>query len=280
MQYRVIANFKFNHNIKMIMKKVLLGLSLLMATFFINGCASKSAVDEVTPKEVQHHAIDESARHETHWDYAENGPTHWGEFAKECSDGKAQSPINIISGKTYKLNPDDVIYLDEDVQTTAKVIDNGHSIKVTPEKAVKMTFKDNNYQLLQFHFHGKSEHTVDGKRYDMVVHFVHQNIETKQLLVVAVFFEEGEENLVLNSVIDHVGETIVINPRDLIPEDVTHYYHYIGSLTTPPCSENVQWYLLKNPNNASKKQIAKFRTFYVDNERPIQELNDRHVESY
>ena len=213
-----------------------------------------------------------------HWDYAQNGPTHWGEFNKACSKGHAQSPINIRPGKTVSLNPEYILHLDEDIHTTAKVIDNGHSIKVTPKAGAKMMFHNEEYVLQQFHFHGKSEHTVDGKRYDMVVHFVHQNPKTKQLAVVAIFFEEGANNPVLDNVLGGIDREIRIDPHDLFPKDVNHYYHYVGSLTTPPCSENVQWFLLKQPDQASKDQIDTFRTYYADNERPIQELYDRAVE--
>jgi len=112
----------------------------------------------------------------------------------------------------------------------------------------------------------------------MVAHLVHQNPKTKQLAVVAVFFEEGAPHQILDDVVNNVGASIKINPQDLLPEDVASYYHYVGSLTTPPCSENVQWYLLKTPKTASKQQIEHFREFYVDNERPVQELHDRRVE--
>ena len=215
---------------------------------------------------------------EKHWNYAENGPTHWSEFSKTCSEGRAQSPINILSGKTVTMDPKDILQQDVDVNSVATVIDNGHSIKVTPKKGTRTIFRGEPYQLLQFHFHGKSEHTVDGKRYDMVAHYVHKNLKTGNLLVVAVFFEEGKSNPTLDTIINNVGKEITITPHDLMPKERKNFYHYVGSLTTPPCSENVQWFLLKNPASASKEQIAAFRKYYVDNERPIQELNDREVE--
>lgn len=216
---------------------------------------------------------------DNHWDYAENGPTHWGEFSRTCAKGHAQSPINILPGKTVSLNPEYILHLDEDIHTTAKVIDNGHSIKVTPKAGAKILLHGEAFILQQFHFHGKSEHTINGKRYDLVAHFVHQNPKTKQLAVVAVFFEEGDNHPVLDNILGNIGEEIRIDPQDLLPKDVAHYYHYIGSLTTPPCSENVQWFLLKQPDQASRNQIRAFRKYYVDNERPIQELFDRHVEA-
>ncbi|MBE0498830.1 MAG: carbonic anhydrase family protein [Campylobacterales bacterium] len=224
-------------------------------------------------------ASEHKTHDEKHWEYGKNGPAHWEEFSKTCGEGHAQSPINIIPGKTLSISHEYELHLDEDVHTTAGVIDNGHSIKVTPKTGGKLEFHGETFHLLQFHFHGKSEHTIDSKRYDLVAHMVHQNPLTEQLAVIAVFFEEGKNNPLLDNIIGNVGKTIRIDPQDLLPEDTAHYYHYIGSLTTPPCTENVQWYLLKTPVSASKDQIEAFRKYYVDNERPVQELFDRQIEA-
>ena len=219
------------------------------------------------------------AKHEKHWDYSKNGPAHWGEFSKVCATGKSQSPINIISDQTTKLNNDYKLNLNASVNTTAKVIDNGHSIKVAPKEGGTIVLNGETFKLLQFHFHGKSEHTIDGKRYAMVAHMVHQNPKTEQLAVVAVLFEEGRTNPVLDTIINGMDKEIKVNPADLLPADTEHYFHYVGSLTTPPCSENVQWYVLKQPASASKDQIEAFSKYYIDNERPVQKLNNRKVES-
>jgi len=266
------------------MKKTILAMSAA-AALLMSGCGGSEA--EVTaPEKAPAHAEKaapaehaEAAHHEKHWDYSQNGPAHWDEFSSTCGTGHTQSPINIIPGKSVEMNHTYDLSMHEDVHTTAKVIDNGHSIKVTPKTGGTITLHGEDFKLLQFHFHGKSEHTVDGKRYDMVAHMVHQNPETKQLAVVAVFFTEGAEDPILNDVLNNIGGDIDVDPQDLLPKDTAHYFHYIGSLTTPPCSENVQWYLLKQPVEASKAQIEAFRKFYVDNERPVQELYDRHVES-
>ena len=220
------------------------------------------------------------AAHEKHWDYGQNGPAQWGEFSETCAIGKSQSPVNIVITESVKLDEKNSLTLNEDTKTTAKVIDNGHSIKVTPKKGGSITLKGETFDLLQFHFHGKSEHTVNGKPYDMVAHMVHQNPKTKQLAVVAVFFKEGKKNPILDTVIEAVGkEDVTLNPKDLLPADTSSYYHYVGSLTTPPCSENVEWYLMKQPAEASKEQIEAFRKYYLDNERPVQKLNDRKIQA-
>jgi len=208
-----------------------------------------------------------------------NGPTHWNEFSKTCGTGESQSPVNIVTGKTVSMNHTYDLHLHEDIHTRARVIDNGHSIKITPKEGGTITLHGETFKLLQFHFHGKSEHTVDGKRYDLVAHMVHQNEKTKQLAVIAVFFKKGKNNAMLDNIIGNVGGIIRVDPQDLLPTDTKDYFHYIGSLTTPPCSENVEWYLLKTPMTASQNQIDEFRHYYVDNERPIQELHNRHIES-
>ena len=251
------------------MKKTILTLSTA-AAFLLSGCHSADA----QPEHSSHHSA-----HESHWDYSENGPTHWEEFSKTCGIGIHQSPVNIVPGKIVEMNHQYDLSMHENISSIAKIIDNGHSIKVTPSQSGTIDLHGETFKLLQFHFHGKSEHTIDGKRYALVAHMVHQNPITKQLAVVAVFFEEGDASHILDTVIDNVGKNVEIDPQDLLPTNETSYYHYVGSLTTPPCSENVQWYLLKTPITASKTQIEHFRKFYVDNERPVQELHDRVIES-
>lgn len=252
------------------MKKTVLTLGIV--AFILAGCNGSTEMKDVHP---QH-----GKAHEKHWDYGtDNGPGHWEEFSKTCGKGIHQSPINIIPGETMSMNHDYDLTMHDDFTGLAKIIDNGHSIKVTPEHGGSISLHGEDFNLLQFHFHGKSEHTINGKRYDMVAHLVHQNPKTKQLAVIAVFFEPGKPNKVLDKIINNVGGSIKLDPQDFIPLDTAHYYHYIGSLTTPPCSENVQWYLLKTAQPASIKQIEHFRKFYVDNERPVQELHDRVVES-
>ncbi|MDQ7042407.1 MAG: carbonic anhydrase family protein [Sulfurimonas sp.] len=245
-------------------------LTLSIATLAFTGCNHS---EDAKPQE---HA---KVGHEKHWDYNQNGPTHWEEFSQTCGKGIHQSPVNIIPGKTLQMNHQYDLSMHDDITGLAKVIDNGHSIKVTPEHGGYIELHGEKFKLLQFHFHGKSEHTIDGKRFDMVAHMVHQNPKTKQLAVVAVFFVEGKSNSALEKIIDNVGGTVKLDPQDYVPLETSHYYHYIGSLTTPPCSENVQWYLLKKPQEASKAQIEHFRKFYVDNERPVQELHDRVIEA-
>lgn len=214
-----------------------------------------------------------------HWDYDAHGPDHWGEFGETCKLGQTQSPINILTNQTSSIDPSKTIKLAEDVNTKGSVVDNGHAIQVSIENGGKLTAEGVDYTLLQFHFHGKSEELIDGKQYDLVAHMVHKNADG-HLAVIAVLFEEGKTaNKMVQKVIDNVGKNIEINPGDLLPKQSDHYFHFMGSLTTPPCSENVKWYVMKEVQSATKAQIEAMRKFYANNYRPVQPLNGRTIES-
>lgn len=214
---------------------------------------------------------------ESHWDYKAHGPEEWGHFSKTCEEGKEQSPINIVTEQTQQLDDSYKIILSEDYKGISTVVDNGHSLKVTPVDAGYITLHGKDYKLKQFHFHGMSEHTIDGRRYNAVAHFVHI-AKDGAVAVVAVMFEVGEENPTLEKILDAKGK-VQINPNDLLPDDTKHYYHYEGSFTTPPCTEGVQWYIFKDTVNISKEQLNALRKYYKNNERPTQPLHERVVQT-
>lgn len=217
--------------------------------------------------------------HEAHWDYDAHGPAHWCDFSAVCSNGKTQSPIDIKTAQTVSMAPEHKIKLDENAQAKSEIVDNGHAIQVNVENGGKISVEGIDYRLVQFHFHGKSEEKIDGKQYDLVAHMVHKSDEGN-LLVVGVLFDEGaQSNAMLGKVIAGVGTSGTLNPAELLPKDAEHYYHFMGSLTTPPCSENVRWYVMKEVQSATKDQIAAMRKFYDHNYRPVQPLNGRIVES-
>ena len=216
---------------------------------------------------------------EVHWDYDAHGPSHWGEFGETCQLGKVQSPINILSKQTSPFSAGNTLKLDENVNSKVTVLDNGHAIQVNVENGGKITVDGVDYKLLQFHFHGKSEEQIDGKHSDLVAHMVHKSA-FGNLLVVAVLFDEGKTaNKTVQNVIDSVGKSITMNSGDLLPKNTNDYFHFMGSLTTPPCSENVKWYVMKDIQSVSKEQVAALRKYYANNYRPIQPLNGRSVES-
>lgn len=166
-----------------------------------------------------------------------------------------------------------------------KVVNNGHTVQVNYDAGSKATLATGAYDLVQFHFHTPSEEQVNGKSFDMVWHLVHKNAEGK-LAVVAVLVKEGQANDVIGAIGPNLpketnkeavvaGTTVDINK--LLPAD-RHYYHYQGSLTTPPCSEGVSWHVLKTPVEASKAQIAQFKALFGVNARPVQSLNGRKLQ--
>jgi len=250
-------------------------LSMLLVAFVV-GCKPAEKPAEKPTVEV---------KHEVHWGYeGEGGPDHWGilkpEFAL-CGTGITQSPIDI--NKTYKtkLEAIEIAYK----ETPLKIINNGHSIQINYAPGSFIMVDGKKYELLQFHFHAPSEHTVKSKFFDMEMHLVHKN-EQGELAVVGVFMKKGQMNKIIQVLWDNLPKEvnkenvvsgISVNASGLLPKERS-YYHYFGSLTTPPCSEGVNWSVLKTPIEVSEAQIEKFRTIMgVDNNRPVLPVNKRFV---
>ncbi len=225
------------------------------------------------------------------WSYdGKTGPEHWFDISDEYHScgGNSQSPVNIVAAeKGDDLKP---LFLDYSASTSTEILNNGHTVQVAYKKGKFIipnpeTFNGIDYNISQFHFHCKSENTVDGKQYPMEIHFVHIN-EAKQLAVVALFVEEGTENefmaTLLASTPDKGVSTISekLNINKLFPQDKS-YWTFEGSLTTPPCSEGVKWYVLKTPIQASAEQIKKMASFMPENNfRPVQDLNGRIIKEF
>jgi carbonic anhydrase len=228
------------------------------------------------------HAADAGSHH---WGYSgETGPEHWGSedssFAL-CGIGKQQSPINIENAVVRDLPDLKFDYKD----VPLKVTDTGHSFQVNAQGGNGgLTVGDDHYDFVQVHFHEPSEERVNGKQYSMVAHIVHKN-NKGQLAVVAVLIQAGKTNEFLQPIFDNfpaqgTAETNVaaktINMGKFLPN--RHgYYTFDGSLTTPPCSENVRWIVLKTPVEASEAQLKGFRARYAHNIRPTQPLNGRVI---
>jgi carbonic anhydrase len=226
------------------------------------------------------HATDK----EVHWGYSgEHGPAKWGDMEpefSECKLGKEQSPIDIRDAKVGKLPALDFNY----TASGAEVVNNGHTVQVNLADGGVLNLDGAPYKLVQFHFHTPSEEKVNGNAFSMVVHMVHSNADGK-LAVVAVLLKEGKANAALAPVFDKLPQAegkkialdIKVRPADILPVE-RGYFKFIGSLTTPPCSEGVRWQVLKQPVEVSKAQIAAFRGLYPMNARPVQPLNGRKIE--
>ncbi len=218
-----------------------------------------------------------------HWDYeGEGGPENWSKLDPKnssCAIGQRQSPIDIKDGIKVDLDPIKFNYR----PSTFRTIDNGHTIQVeVGESSINLTGK--NYELVQFHFHRPSEEKVNGQRFDMVVHLVHKS-DDGQLAVVAVLLERGNENPFIQTLWNNLPlekniavqpPTTMVDLNTLLPATRT-YYTYMGSLTTPPCSEGVLWLVMKQPVQVSQDQINIFSRLYKNNARPIQPAAGRLI---
>jgi carbonic anhydrase len=220
-----------------------------------------------------------------HWTYeGKTGATHWAQLDENfstCGIGKAQSPINIETKKVKKGEARPIAFAY--TPAAAEVVNTGHTIQVNTPSSGSASIGGTEYKLLQFHLHTPSEEKVNGKAYPMVAHLVHKNADGK-LAVVGVLFKQGKENSALKPVLEELpakeGEKHALGKVDvaaLLPADKS-YYSFIGSLTTPPCSEEVRWQVMKTPVEVSSAQIASFKKLYKMNARPVQPLNGRSVE--
>ncbi len=221
----------------------------------------------------------------SHWEYeGEYGPTKWASMEpnfKTCGIGKRQSPINIETRDAEKGGLRPIVF--SYIPGPAEILNNGHTIQINLPNSGSARFDGLEYKLVQFHFHTPSEEKIDSMASHMVVHLVHKAGDNK-LAVVGVLFKLGKENAALKPIFDNLPpkETLtrplnVFNPADLIPADPI-YYGYTGSLTTPPCSEDVKWHVMKKPIEISYAQLAAFKKLYKMNARPIQPLNGRRVQ--
>ncbi len=220
-----------------------------------------------------------------HWTYkGHEGPSNWGNLNHGyamCKDGKKQSPIDINATKKIKLSKINFSYRAE----AKEIINNGHTVQVNMKKGSSVTVAGKTFNLLQFHFHSPSEHTINGKPADMVAHFVHQ-AKDGQLGVVGVLFKAGKENKTLAKLWKYMPKkagdkkalAAGITIAKLLPGK-TNYYHYSGSLTTPPCSENVNWMVLQATVSVSAAQVEAFSKVIHKNVRPVQPHNGRTIES-
>ncbi len=246
---------------------------ILVSTFFLSTCAKKAPETRETEHKTNAHP---------QWTYeGETGPEHWGELDpsyETCGSGKSQSPIDLTNADAQDLQ--NIVFHYQ--PTRIHLVNNGHTIQVNYDPGSYIEVEGKRYDLLQFHFHAPSEHAVDGKLYPLEMHLVHKN-EAGELAVVAVFFDVGAENETLNPIWNNMpaekGEKEVeseVNAIDLLPS-VQTTYRYTGSLTTPPCTEGVSWFVMTTPIELSEGQITAFEKIYHGNNRPLQPLNGRKL---
>lgn len=218
-----------------------------------------------------------------HWSYqGEHGPEAWGTLSDDfstCSEGMAQSPIDLVETAGPIAGSLELDYRPSE----GTLRNNGHTIQYEGAEG-DLRFGQRRYRLVQFHLHHPSEHAIAGARSDLEIHFVHRDDEGN-LVVVGLMVREGQEagawlGVLLDSLPGAVGSerALALDPAGLLPEERS-FYTYEGSLTTPPCSEGVRWFVLREPIIARPEQIAQFRRIYAGNARPLQPLGDREVRS-
>jgi len=236
-----------------------------------------------------------SSARPVHWGYDGNdGPSNWASLSPVyalCGEGKSQSPINVTQadakeGAKWSFDFNTTSLKIAHNEHMDDILDNGHTIQVTVDEGSTFTFGDITYHLKQFHFHTPSEHTIDGRNLPMEMHMVHQS-DNGKLAVVSILFEEGNAvNPNIAKIVEHLpaqkGETKHLDNVNLsleahLPEN-NQAYHYKGSLTTPPCSEDVQWLILKEKVSVTSDQVEAFSSLIGPNNRPVQALNERTIE--
>ena len=247
----------------------------LVIGFCVIGIGTNGCVETENPP---------SQTEQVEWGYEEeNGPDVWGQLSPDfalCAEGTLQSPIDLVAPAASELS--DIMF---DYQPSEMNIhNNGHTIEVSPASENRIEVDGVGYQLLQFHFHAPSEHTVAGRTFEMEMHLVHRN-EAGTLTVIGVLIEQGADNAAFDSMWAHLPDTAgetnrvenaAMDADDLLPSD-RRSYRYDGSLTTPPCSEGVNWIVLTTPIGLSEQQIAAFKAIVHDNNRSTQPLNEREL---
>ncbi|TMH03438.1 MAG: carbonic anhydrase family protein [Betaproteobacteria bacterium] len=221
------------------------------------------------------------------WTYAgATGPAKWSTLEKSfalCKQGTTQSPIDIPDAEARKGDLASLLFNYK--PTPLKIIDDGHTIQVNYAPGSFLIVGGSQYELVEFRFHRPGEEKISGKAHDMEADLVHRDKDGK-VAIVAVLLDEGKENALIKTLWsnlpqdkgkEHVLDAVKINALGLLPQK-KDYYTFAGSLTTPPCTENVTWFVLKNPTQVSADQIARFAKVYPMNARPIQPLNSRDIQ--
>lgn len=224
-----------------------------------------------------------AARPEVHWSYTgDNGPDRWGQLLpdwKQCAVGTRQSPIDIRD--TIRVDQEAIRF---DYRASRfSVVDTGHTIQVNVSSGNVIEIMGRRFELMQFHFHRPSEERINGRQYDMVVHLVHRDSEGR-LAVIAVLLERGQDQALVQTVWNYLplerGDSydapVSIDLNQLLPKDKA-YFTYMGSMTTPPCSEGVLWMVLRQPVQVSAQQISIFSRLYPMNARPLQAGSGRLI---
>jgi len=228
-----------------------------------------------------------------HWSYeGEDGPARWAELSPDyaaCAGGRHQSPIDLadaefIAGPAALMEYQPASLRAARNEHAVDLVDNGHTIQFTYDEGSTLHLEGTDYELLQFHIHVPSEHTVEGRRFPMEVHLVHQSA-SGEFAVVGVVIEEGESDPGVYPLVENLPatpgasvrlENVRVDIDELLPLD-PRYYRYEGSLTTPPCNEGVHWLVMFEPAELTPEHIERFRVLLEGTNRPLQSKHGRRI---
>jgi carbonic anhydrase len=197
-----------------------------------------------------------------------------------CESGQRQSPIDIQAPSRKALAPLDFNYR----PAPLRIANDGHTVRIRFDKGSSLRIGKERYTLQQFHFHTPGGDKIAGEEFPMAAHLLHKS-PSGQLLAVVVLFRTGTEHSLLNTLLpliparadgDHVHPDIAVDASRLLPAQ-RGYYRYSGSVTAPPCTEGVEWIVMKQPLELSAAQLARYRQRFADNARAVQPLHQRVV---
>jgi len=235
----------------------------------------------------------ETESHKPHWGYeGDEGPLQWADLSPEfaiCRDGKEQSPIDIsgavaVEGAGLERRLGETVLSVRQRATVMDIVNNGHTIQVTNDIPMSIQVEETLYELVQYHFHSPSEHTIDGEHAQLEAHFVHKSA-AGGLAVLSILVEEGVHDVIWEQLIsqlpDGPGDDRHLEGLDLDMSEFRplprRYYRYEGSLTTPPCSEGVRWVVMAEKRQISAEQMATIVSHLHNNNRPVQSLGKRTI---
>lgn len=193
-----------------------------------------------------------------------------------CGHGLEQSPINYDTHAVALIERNRLLTFNRYSSVQVSVTNTGKGVKVIMNSNPgSVTVNGKIYNLIQFHFHERSEETINGKYKTAGVHMVHIDVDGDLLVIGLLLQAGGVPNRVLQNILDNLNGTTWMNPSDLLPPNPRSYFHNRGSLTTPPCSEGVLWYIMSQIQSISDAQAEQLNSIYAGNYRPIQPLNQR-----
>ncbi len=227
------------------------------------------------------------------WSYeGVTGPEHWSELSPDyaaCHFGVKQSPIDLVDAT--KLSLADTLKVDYR-PVTARTVRDHAGLKVVLDPGCQIEYYEQNHPLTEFRFRRPSEHLLSGRALEMEMQFLHQ-FGTGEPVSLSVFLRQGADNVGLSAILANIADTdpeaeakvFALNPFDLMPqlqqgEEQRAFYTYAGSITSPPCTERVNWIVFKTPAEASPQQIRDFASLFSKNARPAQNLNSRLLLEY